>query len=183
MRRCAGRGKLAAVVDVPPLVVEATKKSGLVWVAVPGQLRSVAAWHVWREDSAYLVTGPGEQAVPGLAASASCDVTVRSTDKGSRVITWRATVSRVEPGSPEWADAVPGLLAARLNLTDAADAERRWASTATVLRLTPTGELPEVGPTLPTGSLAVPAPPSPGRTPTRVPFTLGWRRHRRPADR
>jgi len=183
MRRCGRRGKLAAVVDVPPLVVEATKKSGLVWVAVPGQPRPVAAWHVWREDSAYLVTGPGEQAVPGLADSPSCDVTVRSTDKGSRVVTWRATVSRVEPGSPEWADAVPGLLAARLNLPEAADAERRWADTATVLRLTPTGELPEAGPTLPTGSLAAPPPPSPARTPTPVPFTLGRRRRRRPADR
>jgi hypothetical protein len=173
------------VVEIPPLVVEATKKSGLIWVAVPGRPRSVAAWHVWRDGSAYLVTGPGEQDVPGLRESQSCDVTVRSTDKGSRVVTWRAAVSRVEPDTPEWGDAVPALLAARLNLPDAADAEQRWASTAVVLRLTPTGELPEAGPTLPSGSLAAPPPPSPSRTPTRVPFTVGprQRRRRRPADR
>jgi hypothetical protein len=173
------------VVDVPPLVVEATKKSGLVWIAVPGQPRPVAAWHLWRDDAAYLVTGPGEQALPGLADSVTCDVIVRSTDKGSRVVTWRAAVSRVDPGSPAWADAVPALLAARLNLPDAADAEQRWASTCAVLRLAPTGELVEAGPTLPSASLAAPPPPSPARTPTRVPFTVGWRRRRRsrPADR
>jgi hypothetical protein len=171
------------VADVPPLVVEATKKSALIWVSVPGQPLPVAAWHVWRDDSAYLVTGPGEQEVPGLADSPSCDVTVRSTDKGCRVVTWRATVSRVEPGSPEWADAVPGLLTARLNLPDAADAEQRWADTAAVVRLSPTGDMPEAGHTLPTGSLAAPPAPSPARTPTPMPFTLGRRRSRRPADR
>jgi len=171
------------MVDIPPLVVEATKKSGLVWIVATGQPLPVAAWHVWRDDAAYLVTGPGEQSVPGLADATRCDVIVRSTDKGSRVVTWRAVVSRVEPGSPEWTDAVPGLLAARLNLHDAAGAEQRWASTCAVLRLTPTGELVEAGPTLPTGSLAAAPPPSPARTPTRVPFTVGLRRRRRPADR
>jgi hypothetical protein len=171
------------VVDVPPLVVEATKKSGLIWIAVPGDSRAVAAWHVWREDAAYLVTGPGEQEVPGLAGATSCDVTVRSTDKGGRVVTWRAAVSRVEPGSPEWTEAVPSLLASRLNLPDAADAEDRWAATCAVLRLAPTGELIEAGRTLPSTSLAGPPPPSPARTPTRVPFTVGRQRHRRPADR
>jgi hypothetical protein len=172
------------VVDVPRLVVEATKKSGLIWVAVPGRSRAVAAWHLWREDAAYLVTGPGEQEVPGLTEATNCDVTVRSTDKGGRVVTWRAAVSRVEPGSPGWTDVVPGLLASRLNLPDAAGAEQRWAETCAVLKLRPTGDLPEAGPTLPSGSLATAPPPSPARTPTRVPFTVGRRRgRRRPADR
>ena len=171
------------MVDVPPLVVEATRKSGLIWVAVPGGPRPVAAWHVWREGAVYLVAGPGEQALPGLADAATCDVTVRSTDKGSRVVTWRAGVSRVLPGTPEWADSVPALLTSRLNLPDAADAEQRWARTCTVFKLTPTGELVEAGPTMPAASLAAPPPPSPARTPTRVPFTLGGRRRRRPADR
>jgi hypothetical protein len=169
------------VADVPRLVADATKKSGLVWIAVPGQARPVAAWHVWRDDAVYLVTGPGEQAMPGLNDAATCDVTVRSTDKGSRVVTWRAAVSRVDPDTSEWAEAVPALLAGRLNLPDAAHAEQRWASTCTVLRLTPTGELLEAGATLPSASLSAPPPPSPARTPTRVPFTIGSRR--RPADR
>jgi hypothetical protein len=167
--------------EVPPLVAEATKKSGLVWITVPGR-RPVAAWHVWRDDAAYVVTGPGEQPVPGLAEASRCDVTVRSTDKGGRIVTWRADVSPVLPDSDAWAEVVPAMLAARLNLTDAAGAERRWAQTCTVLRLAPTGELPEAGDSLPIDSLAAPPPPSPARTRTRIPFTVGrgTRPRRRP---
>jgi hypothetical protein len=47
-----------------------------------------------------------------------------------------------------------------------------------VLRLTPTGELVEAGGSLPTASQAAPAPPSPARTPTRIPKTLHRRRRR-----
>lgn len=158
--------------EVPPLVAEATKKSGLVWITVPGH-RPVAAWHLWRDDAAYVVTGPGEQPIPGLAEATRCDVTVRSTDKGGRIVTWRADVSPVLPDTDAWAEVVPAMLAARLNLPDAADAEGRWAQTCTVLQLAPTGELPEAGDSLPIGSLAEPPPPSPARTRTRIPFTVG----------
>jgi hypothetical protein len=68
------------------------------------------------------------------------------------------------------------MLAVRLNLTDAAGAEERWAGSCTVLRLAPTGEVVEAGSTLPTASLAGPPPPSSARTSTRVPYTLGRRR-------
>lgn len=162
--------------DVPPLVAEATKKSDLVWLSVAGQPRAMAVWHFWHGDAAYVVTGEGEQPAPGLTSAPSCDVTVRSTDKGGRIVTWRAAVSRLVPDSETWREVVPGMLAARLNLPDAAVAEQRWAQRCTVLRLAPTGELTEAGPTLPTGSLAAPPPPTPARTPTRVPFTLGRRR-------
>jgi hypothetical protein len=164
------------VVDVPPLVAEATKKSDLVWLSVPGQPRPSVVWHVWRDDAAYVVTGAGEQPAPGLAEASTCEVTVRSTDKGGRIVTWRAAVSRIAPDTDAWREVVPSLLTERLNLTDAADAEQRWARSCAVLRLTPTGELAEAGPTLPTGSLAMPPPTSPARTVTRVPFTLGRRR-------
>jgi hypothetical protein len=163
------------VTEVPPLVAEATKKAGLLWIAV-GDRRPAAAWHLWREDRAYVVTGPGEQPVPGLAEADRCAVTVRSADSGGRIVTWQAAVERVAPGGEEWREVVPALLAARLNLPDSAAAEQRWARGAAVLRLTPTGELPEAGDTLPDGSLAAPPPPSPARTRTRVPFTLGRRR-------
>jgi len=166
------------VAPVPPLVAEATKKSGLLWIAIRGQPRRFAVWHVWRDDSAYIVTGPGEQPAPALAEAAICDVTVRSTDKGGRIVTWRAVVSRVEPDSDAWKEVVPALLAGRLNLTGASDAEQRWAAECHVLRLAPTGELVEAGDTLPTGSLAAPPPPSPARTTSRIPFTLGGRRRR-----
>ena len=154
--------------EVPPLVVEATKKSGLVWIAV-GDARPVAAWHLWKDDRAYVVVGPGEQDVPGLAEAGECTVTVRSSDKGGRIVSWRAAVRRVAPGGEEWDEILPTLLAARLNLPDSAGARERWASTAAVLRLDPTGELDE----LPSGSDAAPPPPSPARTRTTVPRTLG----------
>jgi len=166
------------VVDVPPLVVEATKKAGLLWIGVAGQ-RPVPAWHLWRDDRSYVATGPGEQPVPGLAEAADCDVTVRSSDSGGRIVTWRARVDRIQPDSGEWREVVPGMLVVRLNLPDSAGAERRWAETVTVLRLTPTGELVEAGDSLPAGSLAGPPPPSPARTRTTVPYTLGRRRARR----
>jgi len=167
----------ARVEPVPPLVVEATKKAGLIWVTVPGG-RAAAAWLLWRDTCAYVVTGPGEQPVPGLAAAAECDVTVRSGDSGGRIVTWRARVDRVEPGGEEWQEVVPAMIPARLNLRDAAAAEARWAATGAVLRLTPTGELVEAGGSLPAGSLATAPPPSPARTPTRIPKTLHRRRRR-----
>lgn len=160
---------------VPPLVAEATKKAGLLWLTVPGH-RPAPAWLVWREPAAYVVTGPGEQPLPGLAEATACDVTVRSGDNGGRIVTWRARVDRVEPGGEEWQEVVPAMLTARLNLRDSAEAEARWATTAAVLRLTPTGELVEAGGSLPTGSLAAAPPPSPARTPTRIPTTLHRRR-------
>ena len=162
---------------VPALVAEATKKSGLVWITVRGH-RRYPVWHEWRDDAAYVVTGPGEQPAPGLTAAAVCDVTVRSTDKGGRIVTWRAAVSKLEPDSESWRKVVPALLASRLNLADAAGAERRWAAECTVLRLAPTGELVEAGESMPTGSLAAPPPASPARTATRVPFTVGSHRRR-----
>src|SRR5262249_2815190 len=110
-------------VEVPPLVVEATRKAGLVWIAVPGQPRATGAWFVWtdggRGTAAYVVTGPGEQPLPGLAGAAECAVSVPSADKHGRIVTWTAAVHRVEPGGAEWDAVVPGMLTKRLNLPDA----------------------------------------------------------------
>ena len=176
MCEAAGVGEPAPV-PVPPLVVEATKKAGLVWLTVAGQ-RPAPAWLLWRDPAAYVVTGAGEQPVPGLAEAAECRVTVRSGDNGGRIVTWRARVDRVAPGGEEWGEVVPALVTARLNLRDAADAADRWATSGAVLRLTPTGELVEAGGSLPSGSLAAAPPPSPARTPTRIPTTLHRRRRR-----
>lgn len=164
--------------DVPALVVEATKKSGLLWIAV-GDARPAPAWHLWKDDRAYVVVGPGEQQVPGLAEADRCTVTVRSSDNGGRIVSWRAAVRRVPPDGEEWDEVLPALLAGRLNLPDAAAARQRWADTAAVLRLDPTGELTEAAGSLPAGSGAAPPPPSSARTRTTVPFTLGRRRRRR----
>jgi hypothetical protein len=170
--------------QVPPLVVEATKKAGLVWITAPGQPRATATWFVWVDgghgEAAYIVAGPGEQPVPGLVNAATCAVSVPSADKHGRIITWTAAVHPVEPAGAEWDAVVPGMIIKRLNLPDSAGAAERWARDCVVLRLAPTGEVPEAGASLPAESLAAAPAPSPARTATRVPFTLHRTPRRRP---
>ncbi|AEN12221.1 MULTISPECIES: hypothetical protein [unclassified Streptomyces] len=119
------------------LVEEATKKSGLVWVRGSGPAR--ALWHVWHEGAAVLVgDGPGEQPLPaGLEAGAAAEVTVRSKDKGGRIVAWTAEVAVLAPHSEEWEAAVGELKGKRLNAPDAERLTERWARECRVVRLTP----------------------------------------------
>jgi hypothetical protein len=164
------------------LVAEACKKSGMIWVQVPGS-RPRAAWHVWHAgpdgEAAYVVTGDGEQELPGIENADQVLVTVRSKDKGGRLVTWLATSTRVEPGSPEWDGVVPALVGNRLNARDGDAAADRWATNARVTRLRPTGQVPEKPGQLPTDPLTAPPPPSPATTRTPVPFVFGRRAVRR----
>ncbi|CAN5177936.1 hypothetical protein BH20ACT5_BH20ACT5_10850 [soil metagenome] len=160
----------------PPLVAEAMKKTGLVWLAPPGG-RPVSAWLLWTDGIGYVVGGPGEQPLPGISPGGPAIVTVQSTDKRARIVTWVAEVTRVEPGTPDWDQIAPQLAAKRLNATG--DTVQRWAETCQVLRLTPTGELTEAGPTLPDASHAAAPPSSPATTPYRMPAKIGRRKIRR----
>lgn len=119
------------------LIAEATKRAGLIWITVPGQRRPRPVWHVWRE-AAYVLTGPGEQDVPGLAAAGQVTVEVPSKDTGASLVSWTARVSRVEPGSADWSAIIGALLAGRLNEPAPAPAEY-WAAHGNVYRLTPGG--------------------------------------------
>ncbi len=105
------------------LIAEATKRAGLIWItvpdaavlagtggAVPGRGRRGRSWHVWR-DAAYVLTGPGEQDVPGLGDAPLVTVSVASKDTGGLLVRWAARVSRVEPGSAEWSAIIGALLA------------------------------------------------------------------------
>ncbi|GHA81581.1 MULTISPECIES: hypothetical protein [Streptomyces] len=140
------------------LVEEATKKSGLIWVRGSGPAR--ALWHVWHEGAALLVgDGPGEQPLSaGLDAGGTAEVTVRSKDKGGRLVAWTAAVAVLEPHSQEWEAAVAELRGKRLNAPDAERMTERWARECRVLRLTPGAsrtELPETSlaaAPLPTGA-------------------------------
>lgn len=145
------------------LVEEATKKSGLVWVRGAGPSRAV--WHVWHEGAAHLVAGgPGEQPLPeGLADGGRAEVTVRSKDKGGRIVAWSAAVRVLAPRSEEWEAAVAELKGKRLNAPDADVMTERWARECTVVRLTPDG----VSTDLPDTSLA--AVPLPTAATTRQP--------------
>lgn len=150
------------------LVEEATKKSGLIWVKGPGgPVR--ALWHVWHEGAACLVgDGPGEQPLPHLADGATAEVTVRSKDKGGRLVTWTARTVELAPRSPAWQETVAELKGKRLNAPDGEAMTDRWARECRVLRLEPTGT---VGP-LPDGSLAQAPLPTPATTRQPAPAGL-----------
>lgn len=149
------------------LVEEATKKSGLVWVTAPG-LPARALWHVWHEGAACLVgDGPGEQPLAGLTDGAAAEVTVRSKDKGGRIVTWAARVAELPAGSKAWQEAVDQLKAKRLNAPDGEAMPDRWARECRVVRLEPTGRIAP----LPGGSLAEAPLPTPATT--REPMPAG----------
>jgi hypothetical protein len=138
--------EIHATPQAPALIAEATKRAGLIWLSVPGQGRPYPAWHIWRagtqspDGAAYVVTGPGEQPLPGLGDAGRITVTVPSKDSGGSLISWTAAVSRVSAGSAEW-DAVSGPLAAgRLNAAlgpGETSPAQRWARAGAVFRLSP----------------------------------------------
>lgn len=162
------------------LIEEATKKSGLIWVKGPG-VPARALWHVWHEGAACVIgDGPGEQPLPGLSDGGPAEVTVRSKDKGGRLVSWSATVAELPPGSEAWEAAVAELKGKRLNAPDAETMPERWARECRVLRLEPTGALAP----LPDGSLAEAPLPTPVTTRRPVPaglpkLLLKKKRHKR----
>jgi hypothetical protein len=159
------------------LVEEATKKSGVLWIALPGLPLPRAAWHVWYEGAAYVLTGgAGEQPLPGLPQAERVTVIVGGKDKGGRLVTWVAEVTEIEPETDEWDAIVPILARARLN-GDRAQADR-WARESYVIRLVPTGE---VTTDHPADYAAVRPVPTPAATAVKPPFMLGAKRRR--ADR
>ncbi|MEU3251008.1 hypothetical protein [Streptomyces sp. NPDC006997] len=151
------------------LVEEATKKSGLVWVRGAGAPAARGLWHVWHEGAACVVgDGPGEQPLPGLTDGADAEVTVRSKDKGGRLVSWTARVVELAPGSEAWTAAVADLKGKRLNAPDGEAMPDRWRRECRVLRLEPTGGTAP----LPDGSLAEAPLPSPATTRRPVPAGL-----------
>ncbi|MET8974553.1 hypothetical protein ABZX85_02950 [Streptomyces sp. NPDC004539] len=160
------------------LVEEATKKSGLVWVKGPGAAAR-PLWHTWHDGAAHVLgDGPGEQPLTGLADGDTAEVTVRSKDKGGRLVTWTARVVRVAPGTPEWDSAAGELKGKRLNAPDGEAMVERWARECRLLRLEPAGEtLPA-----PEGDLAARPLPTPATTrepiPAGVPKLLFRKRER-----
>jgi hypothetical protein len=126
----------------PPsaLIAEATKRAGLIWITIDGQGRPRPAWHVWRRGAAYVVTGPGEQPLPGLAGAGRVTVIVAGAQTPGGRVEWTAAVGRVEPGSGEWDEVIGPLVAGRLNAAPAeggTSPAQRWARSGAVFRLAP----------------------------------------------
>ncbi|MGK5641423.1 hypothetical protein ACSNOK_24345, partial [Streptomyces sp. URMC 126] len=148
------------------LIEEAAKKSGLVWVQGPtGPSR--ALWHVWHDGAVNVVGGPGEQPLDGLGLvdGGTASVTVRSKDKGGRLVEWTAGVTELAPGGEAWTAAVAELKGKRLNAPDAETLTDRWARDCRVLRLTPTGTTTP----LPDGPLTAAPLPTPATTRRAMP--------------
>jgi hypothetical protein len=164
------------------LAEEAVKKSALIWVSV-GDARPRPLWHVWAGGSAYVVSGGAEQPFPGLdealAGAGPVTVTVRSKDKGGRLVSYRAKAARVEPGSEEWDTAVAELHAKRLNAHDGEEQPQRWRRESAVTRLDLTGDLLEEPGRMPADGHSAPPPPTPATTLGPLPYVLGRRRGRR----
>ncbi|HET8594595.1 MAG TPA: hypothetical protein VFM07_05055 [Intrasporangium sp.] len=136
-RRHRAAARVVDVSDVPAvnasaLLAEAMSKSGLLWVETPDE-RTWGVWHVWADDTAYVVSGPGEQALPWLPDEVR--IILRSKDTGGRLLTTRARATVVDPGTPEWTTAADLLKAARLNAVD--DSVTRWAEQCTITALRP----------------------------------------------
>ncbi|MDM4722349.1 hypothetical protein QTQ03_23190 [Micromonospora sp. WMMA1363] len=154
-----------------PLVGEAMKKAAVAWISVPGG-PALALWCVHLEEALLVVSGPGEQAAPGLADATRAQVTLRG-DHGGRIVTWPADVTRVTPGTEQWETVAPLVAAKRLNAPGpAADLAARWAADGCALnRLAPTGEQ-LAGTALPADSLAEPPRETPAVRATRKPLHL-----------
>ncbi|KDN83346.1 hypothetical protein [Kitasatospora cheerisanensis] len=150
------------------LVEEAAKKSGLLWVRPAGQSPARPLWHAWH-DGAVVVVGDGaEQPLHGLAAGTTATLTLRSKDKGGRLVAFPATVTAVTPGTPAWDGAVDELKGKRLNAPDTDTIGDRWARESRILRLEPAGDpAPH-----PTDSLAAAPLPTPATTRRPVPAGL-----------
>ncbi|MCZ7439950.1 hypothetical protein O7598_26355 [Micromonospora sp. WMMC241] len=155
----------------PPLVDEAVKKAAVCWVGVDDG-PAYALWCLPLDGALLVVTGPGEQAAPGLADSDAAEVTLRG-DHGGRIVTWPARVTRLRPGTDEWDAAAPLVAAKRLNASGSAtDLVARWAAEGcAVNRLTPAGTA-VTGADLPAGPLTEQPRPAPAVRVVRRPFRL-----------
>ena len=122
------------------LIEEAAKKAAVAWLSVPDGGPDYLVWTTWIDGALFVVSGPGEQAAPGLAAAGRIEVSLRG-DHGGRIVTWPADVSTVDPSGPEWTQVAPQLAGKRLNAAGTTDETvQRWASANVMSKLTPAGE-------------------------------------------
>ncbi|NUU24438.1 MAG: hypothetical protein HOV68_23480 [Streptomycetaceae bacterium] len=164
------------------LLEEAAKKSALLWIAPAGH-PARAVWHVWHDGAVHILTARDadglEQYVPGLADAATADVTVRSKDKGGRLIACAAAVTVLTPDAEAWPAAAAALHAERLNAPDGEAQPERWARDCVIVRLDAPHTI-AYGEALPPGPHRAAPVPTPAKTRGALPknFSLGKRRLR-----
>jgi hypothetical protein len=148
------------------IIDEAMKKSGIVWLDTGSGQSGQAAWYVWLEGAAYVLTGAGEQPDPGLSDAASVRVLARSKETRSLLVEWLGSATQIVAADESW-DAVTAALAkARLNLSDPATAPDRWAAdpAIAVFRIAPAGQLGEAPGRYSDSSRRAVPPPTPATT-------------------
>jgi hypothetical protein len=151
---------------------EALKKAAIAWVSVDGG-PARGLWCMPLDGTLIVVSGPGEQAAPGLSEAARVSVRLRG-DTGGLIVVWDAVVSRLRPGTEEWDTVAPQLAGKRLNASGTADEQvARWARDGcAVVRLSPAEEAPTSSPDLPDASGAATPRETPARVEVRRPFRL-----------
>ncbi len=162
------------------LVDEAGRKSAVLWVAIPGALQPLGAWHVWLDGAAVVVHEGDEQTLPGLRATGRAELLLRSKDKGGLLVRVPVRVEAVEPGTGEWDTSVAALHAARQSAPDGEAQPARWAATSLVTRLVPDGPVLEGPGTYPVQDRRAAPVPTPATTLDLRPLVLGRKSRRRP---
>ncbi|MGH2783790.1 MAG: hypothetical protein ACRDJ1_00835 [Actinomycetota bacterium] len=126
---------------VPGPVDAALSKSTIAWLGVSqddGSEVTKPIWYGYEQGRVYVLTGTGEQDIPGLAGSSKhVRLIVRSKDVQSRVgdVT---CVSQTMPKDKNWERiARELLLGRRLNLHDGDKAVDRWKKDCEIVMLTP----------------------------------------------
>jgi len=126
---------------VPGPVDAALSKSTIAWLVVVQDDRTEITkpiWYGYDEGRVYVLTGKGEQEIPGLAGSSKhVRLIVRSKDVQSRVGEILC-VSQTLPKDADWERiAREILLGRRLNLRDGEKAADRWNKDCEIVMLTP----------------------------------------------
>ena len=129
------------------LIDEALKKSGVIWLQTRATPEGQGFWHVWLDNTIYLLTGGPEQPDGALSVGDIVTVVVRSKETTARLISFGAGVSDLLPEDADWSAAAAALATGRLNLHDSPGAPDRWADDPAIrlIRLTPSspdGERP-----------------------------------------
>ncbi|GAA2707784.1 hypothetical protein [Actinoplanes palleronii] len=151
---------------------EAIKKASIAWIST-GDGPAYALWCMPVELSLAVITGPGEQYAPGLADAKTATVRLRG-DHGGLIVSTEATVTRLDPQGPEWAELAPQLAGKRLNASGTAtELAARWAvADCALLVIAPAVDTLVAAPDLPAESAAAPPRETPARVATRKPFRL-----------
>jgi hypothetical protein len=121
----------------------------------------------------WVVTGGLEQPDPGLVDGGVARVIWRSKDKGARLLSLDAAVTRVDPDSEGYAEAASALHAKRLNSPDGDAALERWRTDSTIWRLTPGDEVAEGPGSMSDAAHRAEVPDSPAVSSTWQPFHFG----------